>query len=403
MPAALPGSLRAAAPSYRAAAGLLLLAACLGCAGGSDRPVPVQARVVDLEVRDLSAIATVERVVALASGPSALLGAVDRIEVDAETGDLLVGDFRSSEQVLRFTSGGELVASYHDPGVREAPLLTLSTFAGLPGGGLALVAGDTVLLFDRRGGSGRRIGLPFAADAATAVGDRLLLRGHTTEEPLERAVWVYDLEAEPPRPVERFHPYDRRRDRLAFQQRHNLTVAGGRVYVPHMFDLALSVYTAAGEPLAEHRFSAAAEPSELWELERHELGEEERRALIGSVHRFRTALAFDGGVALVESDMPRGRVTFDLFDPDAGVLYRYPDLVPVARRADPDRLTVDGLVGSYPGGLLAIIDDPVKVAQLGRRNPRYADLEYQPSQNPLVVFLRLEMPQPRTAGEEGAA
>jgi hypothetical protein len=322
---------------------------------------------------------------------------------------LLVGDFRSSKQVVRFSAQGRLLATYADAAIQASPDLDLSGFAVLPGGRVALLGGDHILLFDAAGHQIGRQPLPFVADDAAVLGERIFVRGHpiSGDEPAESvhafALQDASLESASPdarflTPAARFHPYDQRRNLYPFQPLHGFAAGGGRVFVPHLLDFAVSVYAADGAPLAQYVFAGdePGESSELWRTPVGQVNDEVRAALRRTVHRVRSLRHYGAGLLLVEADWRREppSVTFCLFDPDAGVLYRYPDLLPVSRAADPRRLTFDDVVGTYPGGLVGLLDDPDKVALLGRRDERFAGLEHRATDNPLLVLFRIDAPAP---------
>jgi len=387
---------------------IALAVACTAC-GPAAAPLPTVVEQVDSPLTDLAGLGHVEAVVKLETVPAALLGGVDDVVLDAESGDLLVGDFRSSKQVVRFSAQGRLLATYADAAIQAAPDLDLSGFAVLPGGRVALLGGDRILLFDAAGQQIGRQPLSFVADDAAVLGDRIFVRGHPSSAggPAE-SVHAFALQDASPgsaspdarflAPAARFHAYDQRRNLYPFQPLHGLAAGGGRVFVPHLLDFAVSVYAADGAPLAQYVFAGdePGEPSELWRTPVGEVNDEVRAALRRTVHRVRSLRHYGAGLLFVEADWRRepASVTFCLFDPEAGVLHRYPDLLPVSRAADPRRLTFDDVVGTYPGGLVGLLDDPDKVALLGRRDERFAGLEHRATDNPLLVLFRIDAPAP---------
>lgn len=378
----------------RSVSALLLGLPCL-LACGPEVPV-VSVRQVDHRVSDLGELGEVVEVVALETTEAALLGLVDRIVVDPETGDLLAADFRSSQQAVRFARDGRYVASYSLPEVVGSDLIQFRSVAALPGGRVLLTADDRASVFRRDGTLLAHTMVPFAVDAAVFANGYLYLRGHNAGGVLRKAAAAYRVQddgrlAE----VSEFHPYDERRDLFPFQPLHPLAAGGGSVFVSGLFDFRLSEYGAGGD--LRRVFDLEPSPTPMpaaWDKARHELTDTDRAAMRSSIHRIRTMGVTGERLCLVEDDNRQEPVaiTFGCLDLKAEVLHRYPGLEPVSRQASPGRLTFDGVPGTWDRGLLAILDDPEKLELLGERYPRFADLSIDTADNPLVVFFALEPP-----------
>ncbi len=369
--------------------GLPLLSSC----GGSAAPV-VPVRQVDHRVSDLAELGEVTEVVALETTDAALLGLVDRIVVDPETEDLLVGDFRSSQQVVRFARDGRYVASYTLPEVVESDMVQFRALAPLPGGRVVLTADDRASVFARNGTLLAHTAVPFAVDAAVFANGYLYLRGHNTGGVLREAVTAYRVQDDGRlEKVSDFHPYDERRDLFPFQPLHPLAAGGGSVFVSGLFEFRLSEYGLEGDLRQTWDLERSPTPMPAaWEKSRHELTDADRTAMRRSVHRIRTMAVVGDRLFLVEDDNRQEPVaiTLGFLDLEEVVLHRYPGLRPVSRQATPDRLTFDGVPGTWDRGLLGIVDDPEKLALLGERYPRFSDLRYDSADNPLVVYFALK-------------
>jgi len=251
--------------------------------------------------------------------------------------------------------------------------------------------------------------VPFAIDQAVVVGEDLYLRGHSSHDRLQRALHRFRVGADGLEQAGSFHPYDERRDLYPFLPRITLGAGAGRLWASDLFDFRITVYDPEGEAAVSWVLPGGpGEPHPLWNRERHELTDEDRSALRRSVHRVRSLYHYGQGIYLVEVNLrqadeeaaepvgpdstrlPGDELTIALVDTEAGVLHRFRGLLPFPGDGVHDRLAVDGVVGVYPGGLVALLDEPAKVARFEAQYPQLGPLDYALGDNPVLLFLRLD-------------
>ncbi len=353
----------------------------------------VRPEVVALESQQLSAWGDYERLVALETRPDVLLGTVDVIKIDPESGELLVGDFRSSKRAYRFDRDGRFLAMYGDPASENSPYFYLSDVARMPDDRILIVAGNRGLVFELDGELVDTVFFEFAPDEILTHGDRIYIRGHSKgRKILEQSVHIFDSSL---KQRGSFHAYDPRRDLFGFQPKRSLGSAQGRIYVTDYYDYRVTAYDPDGNPLAVFEFdNHNAELASLWQRDRTELTSDDRTTLVQGVHRIQTLLGFGDGLYMFESNLKRGILRYSMFSPERDTLYQYPNLKLVfTGEGDGDYFAIDKIAGSYDRGLLGIVDDPERIERYRDRYPILEGVEYEVTENPIVLFFKLKFPE----------
>ena len=352
----------------------------------------VEPEVVSVETRELSDWGEYERLVRLETRDDVLLGSVDAVKIDPRTGNLLVGDFRSSKRAYLFDRNGRYLASYGDPASEKSPYFYLSDIALLASGQVFLAAGNRGLIFSPQGQLMDNIFFDYAPDEVLTLGERVYIRGHSAgRKILQRSVFVYDSSW---KKRGSFHPYDERRDRFAYLPIRSLGTANGLIYVSDIYDYRITAYDPEGDEVATYSFANFNQDiAPLWQLERSELTKEDRLTLINGVHRVQSLRGFDDGLYLYESNLKRNILRYTMLSLGREVLYRYPNLELVfTGDGNGDYFSVDRIVGSYGGGLLGICDDPERIERYRERYSILEGVEYQVTENPVVLFFKLKFP-----------
>ncbi len=345
--------------------------------------------VVEIDTSHLSELGEYQRLVRLETTKGILLGSVERIEIDPRTDDLLVGDFRSSQQLYRFDSEGRFLMSYGHESIDRSPYENLHDFALLDDGRVLLFAGNRCLIFTTDGEFLDQIFLEFVPVEAVTLGDRIYVRGRSFgRKRLQESVFVYDSRM---KLRDSFHPYDPRQDVLPFVPRRSLTGGGGLIYVSELFDFRVSAYDAGGNLVARYDFpSHNDEIAPLWRRKASELSSEDRTALHEGVHRARMIHGFDHGLFLFEANVGRKIFRSCLLAEDGRALFTYPNLRLIGGDGSESYLSLTALVGSFGEGLIGISDDPRKIAGNSQHHPHLlSGLEYKSTENPVVLFFKL--------------
>ncbi len=91
-------------------AALLVTFALSGCATQPLEPERLTTRVIIDTAID--SIGSINKIVQLETNDESLIGSIRRVRVHAETGDIFVGDFDSTDTLYRFDSEGKFLEQY---------------------------------------------------------------------------------------------------------------------------------------------------------------------------------------------------------------------------------------------------------------------------------------------------
>lgn len=368
-------------PLTHAAAALVVCS--WACGLGPNRPSPQPLPVVNVKGSTLRSQVHVDRVV---QPRGVLLGALHRARVDPDTQEFLVSTRRPFPMVCRIGNDGQVSEVIRSSSDSSTSFQQLQDFTPVPEG-VAVLGDRRVLRYDRRGKVEAERSLPFVPMYVEYGQGALYVfgAGLSAGTP-EYAVWALDAHTLAIR--NRFHPYDRRINRLAYLPMAALAISGDRLLVSDIYDLGFSVYSLKGELVGSYTLpNRNAELEHLW---RDELTEETETTLTDGIHRFLAVFGSWNRFYAYEASRSNGIDAFLVIRHDPVSANRYQGLRPI-RVVDRDGVgaALDAILGGYGEGLIGSVATAEGFQRLRMGFPDLPDVvEITDSANPAIVLVR---------------
>jgi len=364
---------------------VLLTLAC------SDAPIvplpnPVEPRVIRNETTDLADLGSYARAVPLETTDATLLGMVNAVKIDPATGDLLVGDYRVSKMLLRFDATGRLLRQEGRPGKGPGEYESLQAFHPLANGKLLVCGLHKLIIYDAEGEVAVERSMNLAVNWVATIGNRIYVRAVSGRDAEDVEILELDHRLDV---LGRFHRRDPKLKQIIFIPRDTMAVAGDRLYLTEHYDPRLTAYDPAGTPgrswmlpnenhLLDDRFARA-----------EKMKQDDLFALFGDIHRFQSIHAIGERLFLLETHRAGELARPVLFHPDGGTAELFSKLALVGSRASATYLTMTMLVGHYEDGLIGICDDKARFDAAKQHHPILADIAFEETDNPVLLFFRL--------------
>ena len=343
--------------------------------------------VVREPTRKLADLGFYERAVALETTDASLIGGIQSIKLDPRTGDLLVGDFRATQAILRFNPEGRFLQRYGRVGQGPGEYEAIHGFAPLANGRIVALGSFKLLLWEADGSLVTEQPLRMAATWVEARGEDIYVR--VIRGPEAGGFAVFRLNGDLKK-LARFHPRDPRLDRVAYVPYNAMTLGGRHLYLSECYDFRLTAYDLAGKLTGSWVFPSRNERVVPLLQKAGKLTAQERNLLFRGIHRPRAIYAFSEILYLWEVKTDEGLMNSCLFEPGANRFTVYENLKLVGSDPEEADLTMTDLVGRYDRGLIGYCEDPALLRKHAADHPVLADLKVGENDNPVVLFFRLK-------------
>lgn len=372
--------------AFRRSRSLLCLTLAALAAACSSAPTEVAVAERVHPATSLSAIGSIERVLALKETAALNLGSISRVRIDERSGDLLALDGDLTRTLYRFSRAGELKAQYvveDAPGGRPEPI---PDFAVLPDSSVVVSVGRRFERFDAGGRRTARVSLDAAPIYLTTVRDSVCAVMITTD-PADDLVRCYDRDLES---AASYHPYDERLRRYWYGPTAPLASAGDVLFVSGMYSREVTAYdvrTAQAVAYDDGKSVVRTDLDGLWEQDR--LTDTARAEIRKRVRRYRMIHAVPGGLFLYDTQTtPQVRIP-GLFDTERRVVHRFPHIdAPIVLGNGRKASVFDFVVGAYSGGVIIGVPRDL-VSAFAIHHPHLADIAGPAKFGaPLLVFFR---------------
>lgn len=369
----------------------------VGCSQGLE---PAKSAVLSEQMTGkLAKLGHYTRMVTLEAHNEALLGSIDRVVVDPDTGDLLVSDRSVSHRVYRFNSAGKYLRSYGKRGQGPGEYESLMTFTLMGNGEVAVFAQGKRLLFEADGTLLLEREHRDNDLFVERIGSQLYAHSFGGPRARDQVLAVLDENLEE---VKRFHPYDRRMDHIKFMPNHGLTTVGDQLVVSEFCDFELSLYEASGKPVTRLGFpSENEELDDLWQVRRNT--KHYRKAVDEVIQKLRRARAVHGVgdmVYILEAHQESETLRSLIWDIPTGQTFAYNGLRLIRAGEEAGYLSMSALVGRYEKGLIGYCNEPELFERFKGDYPFAADIEFGDDDNPVLMFFELRDPVSALAAKE---
>ena len=367
---------------------LLLITGCAGDRFRQPLPAPIQPEIKIIQAGDLADLGHFSRAVSLETHEQSLLGNIESVKLDRRNGDILAADLRASKSLYRFDAEGRFKARYGRPGQGPGEYETLVDFAVMDDGTTVLLTTFKLIAFYPDGRLLREAPLGITGFRLNAWGETLVVYGMKAPPRTDWVLWCYDRSLQP---GSSFHSPDPKLAKLLYLPRELMASDGDRLYVGEPYDLAFSVYTKDYDSTV--RFRLPNNNQELDPVWKNFTRTDANIEKIGQgLHRIENMHAFDGWLHFQELG-DGGRIArVNLLDPERNVLYRFQGARPMLAPPSANYLSMDAIAGHFDKGVIGVLYDPGKWHRYRQRYPQFADITFQDTDNPLLLFFEYRKP-----------
>lgn len=209
------------------------------------------------------------------------------------------------------------------------------------------------------------------------------------------AILVYDANSNR---VNAFGHLDPRLELYRYLPLSSMAIFDGQLFVAAIYELSIDEFDFGGRHRRRLFLPSFNEVDfdPIWrsDTETTHFSPQKRSALREGLHRFDMILAFRKGILVREQSIKRDILRWHVLTPSDGRLYslnRLRLLIGEPKISDNELNGVvgDGIVGAYENGIILAIADHTRVHSYVTTRPEFAGIEFDPLDNPLLVFLEI--------------
>jgi hypothetical protein len=307
--------------------------------------------------------------------------------VDQNSGDILIGDFRSRKTVLRFSGDGKFLYNYgRVSGQGPGEYNELMGFTSMEDGSVVIQSNMKLIKYSKDGTLQREIRNPHFAENIVSIGNFIyvpVLRYRKVPEK-KNAVVVFDSQLEK---KGGFGDYDNRLEKFLYTFPNSVACQESRlIYIDH-YDLNINIFDTETKNMK--RLSVPNDNSLLdvvWAKKRIDDAADKR--ISSQLHRFDNIFAFQDRLLLFE--YCRGKEIWnawlmnlrkkELFVFDCTGIYGDPKL------KVPKDLYFDRIPGSYNRGIIGVFSDAESFKNHKSNFPLLKNESFEIDENPIIVF-----------------
>ncbi len=365
---------------------LLLLSACLDWFEKASPP-PIPLETIVIRQASLEDFAHLAKAVKLEAREESLLGDIHALKLDPRNGDMLLADMRATKALYRFDQDGKFLRRYGRHGQGPGEYEKLLAFDLLDDGRVLLVGFHQIMLFAEDGRLLQFRDNRWSIHWMESSGRRIFAYTSGGLQKEERAVLVFDDQLEL---IHKFHTMDPRVERVTLVPYDGMALADNHLYVAELYDFQVTRYNLEGKALGSYHFPNFNRDIAAFFHGKGSLTDHEVLKLSQSLHNARRIDAFGNYLSILEANPKRGIMDNLLLNLETNKLYRFEGLRFVEARAEQPHVTVDRIVGAFPGGLIATLEDTERFDRIQQLYPALADLSFVETDNPLLLFFEVK-------------
>lgn len=338
-------------------------------------------------VKTMFDVARVEQVLPIDRSLRFRLASVDVAHEDRSSNSLLLLDALGTKLLYRISVTGAPMAAYslHNP---TNPLEAKPRdFTVLDSGEIIVLDSASGLLrLSRNGALIQQRALDFAGYNVVSVGDKVYVRASYQRGRAHHDVYVFDANLNP---LGSFHDADPRVSKYTFIPFRSLTTLGNEIIVAGAYDLSLARYSTDGRLLGAYQFDSIANRDLEIAWAKPRLTEIDRRVIRLGTQRFFMIQGVGERLFAYERSDVRRLNRLHLLPGDLATTIEYPalHLLPINPTVASSEPVFDRVVGTYPRGLIVLIEDAARLPLLAKASPAFADISLRDTDNPILVYL----------------
>jgi 6-bladed beta-propeller len=348
-------------------------------------------KVIKKEYAGLNELGKITKVIKLETSKDSLLGRIGRVRVDKTNGDLVIGDFRNTNQVLRFNKKGEFICKYGRKGQGPGEYVEVYNFTLTNKGDVILLTRLKLIKFSKNG--------TFLQESRTNVYAAYI---ECQNDLIYVSVLRYDRKPKEKKAILVFNSflkniggigeYDTRLEKNLLVVKNSLAKIDGSLFFIDTYDICLNIYNTQTKNLS--RLSVPNNNSSLdniWKKKQFTLKEDQE--LDNHLHRFENILSIDERILLIEYNNDKNKYHVWLLNLEKRevLIFKWSSLFGSSREKVKTDLYINRIPGSYKNGIIGVLDNVEEFNLHKAKYPILKDIEFKADDNPILVFFEFSI------------
>lgn len=373
----------------------LLLVFWISCSSNDDTRIESyinydSLRIIEHNFDNPWEMGTIKKIIRPEITDNSIIGSIDRVVVDPENGDLIIGDFRSTKRVMRFDSNGKFIRVYGKPGQGPAEYLSVMSFDVASDGSVVLLCSRKLMKFSREGELLKETRTDFFADKLEIIDDLIyiyVLRYLRTPSEKNKIIVLDPFFV----PVDGIGKYDIQLEKMLYLVSNSMDRNRKKLYFIDNYNLNLNIYNTETKHLSQLQIpNNNSQLDPVWEKKR--LSQEDENRIHQLIHRFNNILCFSDTVFLFESFIEEKifRIWLLNLEKKEVVIFNRENLFGLNGAKVQKDLFFDRISGSYNKGIIAAFDDAEDFMSHRDNYPKLRDINFKADDNPILVFFEFD-------------
>lgn len=369
---------------------LLLLTACSSTPREKEKIIDFRSlKIIKGNEAKLEDLGKMVRVIKLQTKTNSLIGSVDKVMMD-KNGDLVIGDFRTTKQVLRFDNQGTFINKYSQQGQGPGEYPDLINFSITGQGDIILLTGLKLIKLSRDGHLLKETRINFYPGYIESIDDSLYISIFRYRQPNEKKNAIIILNPFFVR-TGGVGKYDPRLENYLFAL-HNCTAKSEKsLFFLDYYDLTINIYDTVSQELLRLPFPCDNTKLEKTWQKKH-FTQEDDQEILTYLHRFNDIFYFDGRLLLFEIHNASNTYNIWLLDLEKkeARVFKQSSLLGDFQVKEKQGLYFNRVAGVFEKGIICVFDDVENFNRYKAGFPETKDIEFNAEDNPILVFFEFK-------------
>lgn len=322
----------------------------------------------------------------LETSRQSLVGTIYRILVDHSNGDLLVGDYDSRKQVLRFDNKGNFVLAYGKPGEGPGEYNNIMGFTVDGDSNLIILTPLKLIKYSKDGTLLIEKKIDFFSTDIEMIGNLIYISiaQYRRVPKVKNTIMIFDAFFNHAGGI---NGYDSRLKKYNYSSHETIARKDDQLYYSSYYDLSLSVYNPDTESVI--RLNVPNSNSSLEQIwNKKSFNEGDRREIRNRIHRFQTVYGFKDAVLLLE--VCRAKKIYNIWllnlEKKEATIFPYFNLIGDFNKKTQDSLFFSLIPGTYENGIIGVFDNVDDFNKYKHQFPLLKDIQFKAEDNPVIAF-----------------
>ncbi len=334
----------------------------------------------------LTELGKISKAVKLEVSKHSLLGRINRILVDKKNGDLVIGDFRTTKQVLRFNKQGKFICKFGKIGQGPGEYVNLKNFTITNKGDIVLLTRFKLIKFSNKGIFLHEVRTNVFGGYIECIDDLIyvsvLRYDHKSVE--KKAILVFDSSFSQ---VGRIGDYETRLEKYLFGVSGFLAKKDRSLYYIDFFDPCLNVYNTKTHELVHLPIpNNNSKLDKFWKKKYFTQKDDEKVLTI--LHRFDNIFIVGKKIFLSEVNYDKTLFQIWLLDLEKKetLIFNQSSLFGDYQLKIKQDLYFNSISGSYDKGIIGVVNNKDNFNLHKNKYLILKDIEFKAEDNPILIF-----------------